>query len=195
MDKSSKIYVAGHIGLVGSAIIRALEADQFSNLITKERRDLDLMDQTAVEKFFEKQKPDYVFLAAAKVGGIHANSAYPADFIYQNIALQTNVIHSAHVNGVKKLMFLGSSCIFPRQCPQPDMKEEYLLTGPLEPTNEPYAVAKIAGIKMCESYNRQFGAKFISVMPTNLYGINDNFHLENSHVLPALLRKIDEAKK
>ena len=193
MDKSSKIYVAGHIGLVGSAIIRALEADQFSNLITKERRDLDLMDQTAVEKFFEKQKPDYVFLAAAKVGGIHANSAYPADFIYQNIALQTNVIHSAHVNGVKKLMFLGSSCIFPRQCPQP-MKEEYLLTGPLEPTNEPYAVAKIAGIKMCESYNRQFGAKFISVMPTNLYGINDNFHLENSHVLPALLRKIDEAK-
>lgn len=193
MEKNSKIYVAGHRGLVGSAIIRNLEAKGFNNLILKTHQELDLLDAKAVADFFASEKPEYVFLAAAKVGGIHANNTYPADFIFQNLQVQNNVIHNAYLNGTKKLIFLGSSCIYPRNCPQP-IKEEYLLTGPLEKTNEAYAVAKIAGIKMCQSYNKQYGTKFISVMPTNLYGINDNFDLESSHVLPALLRKFHDAK-
>ncbi len=193
MEYNSKIYIAGHRGLVGSAILRRLESEGYKNIIHRARKELDLTRQSAVEAFFEKEKPGYVFLAAAKVGGIYANSTYPAEFIYSNLMVQANVINAAHFYGVEKLLFLGSSCIYPRDCPQP-MKEEYLLSGYLEPTNEPYAVAKIAGIKMCQSYNRQYGANFISVMPTNLYGPNDNFDLMDSHVLPALIRKFHEAK-
>lgn len=193
MEKDAKIYVAGHRGLVGSAIVRALRAKGFQNIIGKTRGELDLLDQTAVRKHFEREKPDYVFLAAAKVGGIYANNTYPAEFIYENLVPQANVIHASYQTGVTKLLFLGSSCIYPRMAPQP-MREEYLLDGKLEPTNEPYAVAKIAGIKMCQAYNRQYGTKFISVMPTNLYGANDNFDLMNAHVLPALIRKFVEAK-
>lgn len=194
MDKSSKIYVAGHKGLVGSAILRRLRAEGYKNLIFRTHEELDLERQDRVEEFFFKERPEYVFLGAAKVGGILANSTYPAEFIYKNLAIQINVIHSSYLYGVKKLIFLGSSCIYPRNCPQP-MKEEYLLSGYLEPTNEPYAIAKMAGIKMCQSYNRQYGTKFISAMPTNLYGPNDNFDLETSHVLPALIRKFHEAKE
>jgi GDP-L-fucose synthase len=193
MKKNSRIYVAGHTGLVGAAIHRRLRAEEYSNLIVRTHRDLDLMRQAEVEAFFQQEKPEYVFLAAAKVGGILANNTYAAEFIYQNLMIETNVIHAAYSAGVKKLLFLGSSCIYPRECPQP-MKEEYLLSGKLEPTNEPYAIAKIAGIKMCQSYNRQYGTRFISVMPTNLYGPGDNFDLETSHVLPALIRKFHEAK-
>jgi len=187
------VYVAGHRGLVGSAILRRLKADGFERLITRTHGELDLTRQAEVEDFFEDERPDYVFLAAARVGGILANSTYPADFIRDNLQVQTHVIHAAHQAGVKKLLFLGSSCIYPRDCPQP-MKEEYLLTGPLEPTNEPYAVAKIAGITMCRSYNRQYGTRFVSVMPTNLYGPGDNFDLQDSHVLAALIRKFCDAK-
>lgn len=193
MEKSSKIYVAGHRGLVGSAIIKNLQEKGYRHLITRTHAELDLTDQKAVETFFDEEKPEYVFLAAAKVGGIAANNTYRADFIYVNLQIQNNVIHQSCQHGVKKLMFLGSTCIYPKNCPQP-MKEEYLLTSPLEYTNEPYAIAKIAGIKMCESYNLQYGTNFISVMPTNLYGPNDNFDLEKSHVLPALIRKIHLAK-
>lgn len=193
MDVHSKVYIAGHRGLVGSAIYRELEKKGYNNLIVRTSRELDLKKQEAVASFFTEEKPEYVFLAAAKVGGILANSTYPAEFIYENLMIQTNVIHQAYLNGVKKLLFLGSSCIYPKFAPQP-MKEECLLTGELEPTNEPYAVAKIAGIKMCQSYNRQYGTSFISVMPTNLYGPGDNFDLETSHVLAALIRKFHEAK-
>ncbi|WP_339171893.1 GDP-L-fucose synthase [Anoxybacillus sp. FSL W8-1294] len=194
MDKNAKIYVAGHRGLVGSAILRKLQADGYTNLVYKTSQELDLRDKNEVDKFFEEEKPEYVFLAAAKVGGIVANNEYPADFIRDNLMIQTNVIDAAYRNGVKKLLFLGSTCIYPKFAPQP-LKEEYLLTGELEPTNEPYAIAKIAGIKMCQSYNRQYGTKYISVMPTNLYGPNDNFDLHTSHVLPALIRKFHEAKE
>jgi len=193
MQKTDKIYIAGHRGLVGSAIIRNLRADGYNNLLTKTRDELNLLDQKEVLDFFGREKPDYVFLAAAKVGGIHANNTYPADFIYENLQIETNIIHSAYLNKVKKLLFLGSSCIYPKMCPQP-IKEEYLLTGELEPTNEAYAVAKIAGIMMVGSYNKQYGTNYISVMPTNLYGPNDNFHPENSHVMPALIRRFHEAK-
>jgi GDP-L-fucose synthase len=193
MKMNSRIYVAGHRGLVGSAILRRLKAGGYSRVITRSHLELDLMRQTDVEAFFESQQPEYVFLAAAKVGGIWANNTYPADFIYENIMIQSNVIHAAYRWSVKKLLFLGSSCIYPRDCPQP-MKEEYLLSGKLEPTNEPYAIAKIAGIKMCQFYNRQYGTRFVSVMPTNLYGPGDNFDLETSHALPALIRKFHEAK-
>jgi GDP-L-fucose synthase len=193
MDKNSKIYLAGHTGLVGSALHRKLQEQGFNNIVFRTHQDLDLLDQHAVEFFFVKEKPEYVFLAAAKVGGIVANNTYPADFIYSNLLIQSNVIHHAYKSGVKKLLFLGSSCIYPKNSSQP-MKEEYLLSGYLEPTNEPYAVAKIAGIKMCQSYNRQYGTNFIAIMPTNLYGPNDNFDLETSHVLPALIRKFHEAK-
>jgi len=193
MKINSRIYVAGHRGLVGSAIIRALEQNGFENLITRTHAELELLDAVAVQEFFAETKPEFVFLAAAKVGGIYANSTYPADFMRENLLLQTNVIHEAWIHGVEKLMFLGSSCIYPKLCPQP-IKEEYLLTGELESTNDAYALAKIAGIKTCQSYNQQYGTKFFSVMPTNLYGINDNFHPENSHVLPALIRKFHEAK-
>lgn len=193
MTKISKIYVAGHRGLVGSAIVNNLTCKGYTNLVTRTHAGLDLTDQQAVAEFFEQEKPEYVILAAAKVGGIVANNTYRADFIYENLAIQNNVIHQSYVHGVKKLLFLGSTCIYPKNCPQP-MKEEYLLTSELEYTNEPYAIAKIAGIKMCESYNLQYGTNFISVMPTNLYGPNDNFDLEKSHVLPALLRKMHEAK-
>lgn len=193
MKKNSKIYIAGHNGLVGSAIVRNLKSNGFNNLVLKTRKELDLLDWQEVKKFFETEKPEYVFLAAARVGGILENDTYPADFIFQNLQIQNNVIHNAYLSEVKKLLFLGSSCIYPRECPQP-IKEEYLLTGPLEKTNEAYAVAKIAGIKMCQSYNKQYGTKYISVMPTNLYGPNDNFDLNSSHVLPALLRKFHEAK-
>ena len=193
MKLDSKIYIAGHRGMVGSAIVRALENQGFKNLIYRTSKELDLTNQIQVQKFFENEKPEYVFLAAAKVGGILANNTYRADFIYQNLMIQNNVIHAAFENGVTKLMFLGSSCIYPKNAPQP-LKEEYLLTGLLEPTNEPYAIAKIAGIKMCEAYRDQYGCNFISVMPTNLYGPNDNYDLNNSHVLPALLRKFIEAK-
>jgi len=193
MEKDAKIYVAGHRGLVGSALVRRLEKEGYSNLTLRTSRELNLREESAVKAFFDAERPEYVFLAAAKVGGIHANNTYPADFIINNIQIQTNIITNALRTGVKGLLFLGSSCIYPRECPQP-MKEEYLLTGPLEPTNEPYAVAKIAGIKMCESINRQHGTDFRSVMPTNLYGPGDNFHPENSHVLPGLLRKFHEAK-
>jgi len=194
MEKQSKIYVAGHRGLVGSAIVRKLEENGYTNLIKRTHSELDLMDQAAVKKFFEEEKPEYVFLAAAKVGGIIANSTYPADFIYENLEIQNNVIGMAHKNNVKKLMFLGSSCIYPKMCPQP-IKEEYLLSGYLEETNEAYALAKIAGLKMCEYFNKQYGTNYISVMPTNLYGPYDNFHPENSHVMPALIRRFHEAKK
>jgi len=193
MDKNSKIYVAGHKGLVGSAITRGLKRQGFNNLIFRSKEELDLMDQKATAEFFAKEKPEYVFLAAAMVGGIKANSERPADFILNNLTIQNNIISSAYTNGVKKLLFLGSSCIYPRECPQP-IKEEYLLTGPLEETNIAYAVAKIAGIIMSQSFNKQFGTNYISVMPTNLYGPNDNFDLETSHVLPALIRKFHDAK-
>lgn len=193
MNKDSKIYVAGHTGLVGSSIIKKLNTEGYTNLVYRTIDELDLCDQKLVEDFFKKEKPEYVFLAAAKVGGIHANNTYPAEFIYTNLQIQTNVIHCSYLYGVKKLLFLGSSCIYPKHCPQP-MKEEYLLTGKLEPTNEPYAVAKIAGVKMCQSYNRQYKTNFISVMSTNLYGPNDNYDLNNSHVLPALIRKFHDAK-
>ncbi|QEC41028.1 GDP-L-fucose synthase [Pseudobacter ginsenosidimutans] len=193
MEKSAKIYVAGHRGMVGSAITRKLQEQGFDNLLQKTSQELDLRNQQAVKEFFASEKPEYVFLAAAKVGGIVANNTYRAEFIYENMMIQNNVIHSAYVNGVKKLMFLGSSCIYPKLAPQP-LKEEYLLTGLLEPTNEPYAIAKIAGIKMCDAYRAQYGCNFISVMPTNLYGRNDNYDLKNSHVLPALIRKFHEAK-
>lgn len=193
MQKDSKIYVAGHRGMVGSAIFRKLEALGFTNVFGKSSAELDLKDQAAVASFFEKEKPEYVFMAAAKVGGIVANNTYRAEFLHDNLAMQLNVIHQSHVSGVKKLMFLGSSCIYPKMAPQP-LKEEYLLTGVLEATNEPYAIAKIAGIKMCENYRKQYGSNFISVMPTNLYGYGDNYHPENSHVLPALIRKFHEAK-
>jgi GDP-L-fucose synthase len=193
-DKNAKIYVAGHQGLVGSALFRRLKSLGFQNLLVRNYPDLDLTDQAAVRRFFDEEKPEFVFLAAAKVGGIYANNTYPADFITANLQIQTHVIESAHRSGVKRLLFLGSSCIYPRLCPQP-MKEEHLLTGPLEPTNEPYALAKIAGIVMCRSFNRQFETDFISVMPTNLYGPGDNFHPDNSHVIPALLRRFHEAKE
>ncbi len=193
MNKDSRIYIAGHKGLVGSAILRRLRGEGYTNLITRSHQDLDLMRQAEVEAFFASERPEYVFLAAARVGGIFANNSYPAEFIYNNIMLQSNVIHAAYLLSVKKLLFLGSSCIYPRDCPQP-MKEEYLLSGKLEPTNEAYAVAKIAGIKMCQSYNRQYGTHFISVMPTNLYGPGDNFDLKTSHALAALIRKFHEAR-
>jgi GDP-L-fucose synthase len=193
MVKTSKIYIAGHRGMVGSSILRALKAKGYSNFILKTSAELDLRNQQVVADFFATEKPDYVFLAAAKVGGIVANNTYRADFIYENMMIQSNVIHQAYLNGVKKLLFLGSSCIYPKLAPQP-LKEEYLLTGLLEPTNEPYAIAKIAGIKMCDAYREQYGCNFISVMPTNLYGPNDNYDLNNSHVLPALLRKFITAK-
>lgn len=193
MEKDAKIYVAGHRGMVGSAIVRKLQSLGYQNIVSRTSKELDLKDQNAVQSFFETEKPDYVFLAAAKVGGIQANNIYRADFIYENIMIQSNVIHSAYLNNTKKLMFLGSSCIYPKLAPQP-LKEDYLLTGLLEETNEPYAIAKIAGIKMCDAYRAQYGCNFISVMPTNLYGPNDNYDLNNSHVLPALIRKIHEAK-
>jgi GDP-L-fucose synthase len=193
MQKSSKIYIAGHRGMVGSSILRALQTRGYNNFVLRTSTELDLRNQQAVADFFAAEKPDYVFLAAAKVGGIVANNTYRADFIYENMMIQSNVIHQAHLHGVKKLLFLGSSCIYPKLAPQP-LKEEYLLTGLLEPTNEPYAIAKIAGIKMCDAYREQYGCNFISVMPTNLYGPNDNYDLNNSHVLPALLRKFITAK-
>jgi GDP-L-fucose synthase len=193
MDRRSKVYVAGHRGLVGSAIARTLKAQGFANVLGRTRAEMDLMDTAAVNEFFERERPEYVFLAAARVGGILANNTYPADFIRENLLVQLNVLEAARVFGVKKLMLLGSSCIYPRNAPQP-MKEEYLLTGILEPTNEPYAIAKIAGIKMCHAYNRQYGTNYISVMPTNLYGPHDNYDLAASHVIPALLRKFHEAK-
>ncbi len=194
MEKNAKIYVAGHRGLVGSAIVRELERMGYDQILTRTHAELDLEDCAAVDRFFTGEKPDYVFLAAAKVGGILANNTYPAEFIYSNLMIQNHVIHCSYRHGVQKLLFLGSSCIYPRLCPQP-MKEEHLMTGPLEPTNSPYAVAKIAGIEMCWAYNRQYGTEFIPVMPTNLYGPNDNFDLETSHVLPALIRRFHEAKE
>ncbi len=193
MERSEKIYIAGHRGLVGSAILRRLQEEGYQNLLTKTSRELDLRNQAAVEDFMSREKPTYIFLAAARVGGILANNTYPADFIYDNLAIQNNVIYQAYLQGAKKLLFLGSSCIYPKHAPQP-LKEEYLLTGSLEPTNAPYAVAKIAGITMCQSYNRQYGTSFLSLMPTNLYGPGDNFNLETSHVLPALIRKFHEAR-
>ena len=193
MEQSAKIYVAGHNGMVGSAIVRKLKGESFTNIITRSSKELDLRDQQAVQSFFETEKPNYVFLAAAKVGGILANNIYRADFLYENLMIQNNVIHSAYLHNVSKLMFLGSSCIYPKLAPQP-LKEEYLLTGELEPTNEPYAIAKIAGIKLCDAYRSQYGCNYISVMPTNLYGPNDNYDLNNSHVLPALIRKVITAK-
>ncbi|MCX2739231.1 GDP-L-fucose synthase [Pontibacter anaerobius] len=194
MLKNSKIYVAGHRGMVGSAIVRKLQNEGFINIITRTSKELDLRSQMAVESFFEEEQPEYVFLAAAKVGGIQANNTFRAEFLYDNLMMEANIIHAAYRNGVEKLMFLGSSCIYPKLAPQP-LKEEYLLTGPLEQTNEPYAIAKIAGIKLCEAYRDQYGCNFISVMPTNLYGYNDNYDLNNSHVLPALIRKFHEAKE
>ena len=193
MKTSDKIFVAGHRGMVGSSIVRKLQTDGYNNLILRTSSELDLRNQKAVQDFFETEKPDYVFLAAAKVGGIFSNNKYRGEFLYDNLVIQSNVIHFSYTSGVKKLMFLGSSCIYPKMAPQP-LKEEYLLTGPLEHTNEPYAIAKIAGLKMCEAYRDQYGCNFISVMPTNLYGPNDNYHPENSHVLPALLRRFHEAK-
>jgi len=194
VNKNSKIYIAGHRGLVGSALMRNLQDAGYTNLILRTHAELDLTNQNDTEAFFAEEKPDYVFLAAAKVGGILANNSYPAEFIRDNLAIQTNIIHAAYKNNITRLMFLGSSCIYPKLAPQP-MKEEYLLTGPLEPTNRPYALAKIAGIEMCWSYNRQYGTKYLAVMPTNLYGPGDNYHLENSHVIPALIRKFHEAKR
>lgn len=193
MEKNSKIYVAGHRGMVGSAIVRRLEEKGYRNIIYRNSTELDLRNQAAVEKFFEEEKPEYVFLAAAKVGGIYANNTYPAEFIYDNLMIETNIINSSYKNKVKKLLFLGSSCIYPKFAKQP-IKEEYLLTGSLEETNEAYAIAKITGIELCKFYRRQYGCDFISAMPTNLYGINDNFNLETSHVMPALIRKLHEAK-
>jgi GDP-L-fucose synthase len=194
MRKDTKIFVSGHRGLVGSAIVRRLEAGGYHNILTRSRGELDLLDQPAVHEFLRAERPEFIFGAAAKVGGIQANNMYRAEFIYENLMASANLVHGAHLAGVQRLMFLGSSCIYPRSCPQP-MREEFLLTGPLEQTNEPYAIAKIAGIKLCESYNRQFGRQYISVMPTNLYGPNDNYDLENSHVLPALIRKAHEARE
>lgn len=194
MNKTDKIYVAGHRGMVGSAIMRALESKGFNNLLSRTSGELDLRDQQAVGEFFKTERPDYVFLAAAKVGGIKANSTYPAEFLYDNLMIQNNVIHHSYLHEVTKLLFLGSSCIYPKMAPQP-LKEEYLLSGPLEPTNDAYAIAKIAGIKLCEAYRKQFGCNFISAMPTNLYGPNDSYDLQNSHVLPALIRKFHEAKE
>ena len=194
MKKNSKIYIAGHRGMVGSAIFKLLFSEGYTNLLVKTSTDLDLRSQQKVADFFNEEKPEYVFLAAAVVGGIVANNTYRASFIYENMMIQNNVIHHSYLNGVKKLMFLGSSCIYPKNAPQP-LKEDYLLTGKLESTNEPYAIAKIAGIKMCDAYRSQYGCNFISVMPTNLYGPNDNYHLKNSHVLPALLRKFIVAKR
>lgn len=193
MDKNAKIYVAGHRGMVGSAIVRCLKAAGYTNVLTRTHAELDLTRQLPVEQFLQQEQPDYVFLAAAKVGGIHANNTYRGEFIYQNLMMEANIVHAAWQAGVKRMLFLGSSCIYPRDCSQP-ISEEYLLTGPLEQTNEPYAIAKIAGIKLCESYNRQYGTQYVSVMPTNLYGPNDNYDLNNSHVLPALIRKAHEAK-
>lgn len=193
MNKDAKIYVAGHRGLVGAALVRRLQADGFSSIVTATSREVDLREQAAVRRFFADQRPDYVFLAAAKVGGILANDSYPAEFIYDNLMIEANIIDAAYRNGAKKLLFLGSTCIYPKLAPQP-LREEYLLSGPLEPTNEWYAVAKIAGIKLCQAYQRQYGARFISAMPTNLYGPGDNFDLEKSHVMPALIRKFHEAK-
>ena len=193
MEKNSRVYIAGHRGLVGSAIVRNLEAKGFTNIITRTHKELDLTNQADVRRFFEEEKPEYVFLAAAKVGGIHANNTYPADFIYDNLMIQNNVIKAAHDFGVTKLLFLGSTCIYPKMAPQP-IREEYLLTGALEETNEAYAVAKIAGLEMCKFFKRQYGDNFISCMPTNLYGPNDNFDLKSSHVLPALIRKFHDAK-
>lgn len=194
IDRTARIFVAGHRGMVGSALVRRLAASGYRNLLLRSRTELDLMSQTGTIGFLEREKPDFIFLAAAKVGGIQANDTFRADFIYQNLMIEANVIHGAHRAGVERLCFLGSSCIYPRDCPQP-IREEYLLSGPLERTNEPYAIAKIAGIKLCESYNRQFGRRFFSVMPTNLYGPNDNYDLATSHVLPALIRKAHEAKQ
>ena len=194
MQLNDKIYIAGHRGMVGGAISRRLQTLGYSNLVTRSSAELDLRSQAAVNEFFATEKPEYVFLAAAKVGGIHANNTYRAEFLYDNLIMEANIIHAAWQNGVKKLMFLGSSCIYPKMAPQP-LREDSLLTGPLEPTNEPYAIAKIAGIKLCEAYRDQYGANFISVMPTNLYGIGDNYHPENSHVLPALIRRFHEAKE
>jgi GDP-L-fucose synthase len=194
MDRSAKIYVAGHRGMVGSALVRRLQSGGYTNILTRTHAQLDLLSQAATEAFLRQEKPDFVFIAAAKVGGIHANNSSRADFIYQNLMVEANLIHGAWLAGVKRLCFLGSSCIYPRDCPQP-IKEEYILTGPLEQTNEPYAIAKIAGIKLCESYNRQHGAQYFSAMPTNLYGPNDHYDLANSHVLPALIRKAHEAKQ
>ncbi|RYE36256.1 MAG: GDP-L-fucose synthase, partial [Sphingobacteriaceae bacterium] len=193
MEKSAKIYVAGHNGMVGSAIFRKLKEKGYDNIITRSSKELDLRDQQAVKEFFAAEKPEYVFLAAAKVGGIIANNTYRADFIYENLAIQNNIIHQSYLTGVKKLLFLGSSCIYPKMAPQP-IHEDDLLTGPLEETNEPYAIAKIAGIKMCDAYRAQYGCNYISVMPTNLYGYNDNYHPQNSHVLPAMIRRFHEAK-
>lgn len=194
MNKNAKIYIAGHRGMVGSAIARRLTAAGYTNLLTRTHGELDLTNQAAVGQFLMQERPDYIFLAAAKVGGIYANNTYRAEFIYQNLMMEANIVHGAWQAGVQRLLFLGSSCIYPRDCAQP-ISEDYLLTGPLEQTNEPYAVAKIAGIKLCESYNRQYGTRYVSVMPTNLYGPNDNYDLNNSHVLPALLRKAHEAKQ
>lgn len=193
LEKDAKIYIAGHRGMVGSAIYRKLVKEGFTNFITRSSKELDLRDQVQVTEFFAKEKPDYVFLCAAKVGGIVANNTYRAEFLYDNLQIQNNVIHNSYLNGVKKLLFMGSSCIYPKMAPQP-LKEEYLLTGLLEDTNEPYAIAKIAGIKMCDAYRAQYGCNYISVMPTNLYGYNDNYHPQNSHVLPALIRRFHEAK-
>lgn len=194
IDQDAPIFVAGHRGMVGSAIVRRLRELGYRNIVTRTRDELDLTDQRAVNAFLGKTRPAYIFVAAAKVGGIHANNQYRADFIYENLAIETNIIHGAHLAGVERLMFLGSSCIYPRDCPQP-IREEYLLTGPLEPTNEPYAIAKIAGIKLAEAYRAQYGRRYVSVMPTNLYGPGDNYHPENSHVLPALIRKAHEARE
>lgn len=193
MEKEAKIFVAGHRGMVGSAIVRALEKEGYHRLIKRTSKELDLRNQSAVADFFAEEQPEYIFLAAAKVGGIVANNTYRADFLYENLMIQTNVIHQAYIQNIKKLLFLGSSCIYPKLAPQP-LQEDYLLTGALEPTNEPYAIAKIAGIKMCEAYRSQYGCNFISAMPTNLYGIHDNYHPQNSHVLPALIRRFHEAK-
>ncbi|MGO4441168.1 GDP-L-fucose synthase [Rhizobium sp. RAF56] len=193
MDKQSKIYVAGHRGMVGSAISRRLASGRYANIVTRSHAELDLANQAAVSQFLTAEKPDYIFMAAAKVGGIHANNTFRAEFLYQNLLIEANVVNAAWQAGVQRMLFLGSSCIYPRDCPQP-IREEYLLTGPLEQTNEPYAIAKIAGIKLCENYNRQYGTRYASAMPTNLYGPNDNYDLNNSHVLPALIRKAHEAK-
>jgi GDP-L-fucose synthase len=193
-NSNAKIFITGHRGMVGSAIVRRLQADGYDNLLMRTHGELDLIDQRAVHDFLIRERPDYIFMAAARVGGIQANNLYRADFLYQNLLIEANLIHGAHLAGVQRLMFLGSSCIYPRDCPQP-IKEDYLLSGPLEPTNEPYAVAKIAGIKLCESYNRQYGRQYICAMPTNLYGPNDNYDLATSHVLPALIRKAHEARE
>jgi GDP-L-fucose synthase len=194
MDKAARIYVAGHRGMVGSALVRRLEQAGYTNILTRTRAELDLLNQSATEAYLNREKPDFIFMAAARVGGIHANNSLRANFIYENLMVEANLIHGAHQAGVRRLCFLGSSCIYPRDCPQP-IREDYLLTGPLEQTNEPYAIAKIAGIKLCESYNRQYGRQYFSAMPTNLYGPNDNYDLANSHVLPALIRKAHEAKQ